>query len=206
MKITTTTTTTYSLNVAKVGGPDVTVIVPFAPADHIDEVLYRRWWRKAVDDGFQIGYVTPRDRDDEPWDWTDDDPEWGSVFMSMETMPTDQVLEAFLRYTSEHPARTFLVEKYEHGLVRYALTGESSAVGRQWDVAAIGFIVVPDTTDDPAGLARRLLESYTHWRNGNTYDVVIVTYDAEGNEVKHETSGMHYGEDSAVTELKELMQ
>jgi len=76
--------------------------------------------------------------------------------------------------------RAFLIEKYEHGLVRYALIGESSAVDRQWDVSgAIGVMVADGDWGDDVDLAdaaRNTLQTYTDWCNGNMYGIVHVTY------------------------------
>jgi hypothetical protein len=58
--------------------------------------------------------------------------------------------------------RFFWVERYEHGRVRYALMGESSAVDRQWDVAPACAYLILDTEwgGDLAQIARDLLNDY----------------------------------------------
>lgn len=77
--------------------------------------------------------------------------------------------------------RMFWVERYEHGQVRYALTGESSAVDRQWDVAHACAILT--LSDDCEGdreklteYARALLDNYTSWCNGDVYGIVSETF------------------------------
>lgn len=69
----------------------------------------------------------------------------------------------------------FKVEKYEHGLVRYALTLESSQVDRRWDVAPfcayLHLPVGPDGFTDPTEAARAWLAEYTDWCNGNVYGI-----------------------------------
>lgn len=79
------------------------------------------------------------------------------------------------------PGLDFWIERYEHGLVRYAPTGESSMVDRQWDVApgvALMRFTKPETIgpdDDPDKLlnfARAVCEEYTDWCNGNYFGML----------------------------------
>ena len=76
------------------------------------------------------------------------------------------------------PGLDFWIERYEHSLVRYAPTGESSFFDRQWDVApgvAIMRFTKPETIgpdDDPDRLlnfARGVCDEYTAWCNGDIY-------------------------------------
>lgn len=75
----------------------------------------------------------------------------------------------------------FLIERYEHGLVRYAPIGEASQVDRQWDVAhgvAVIRFTKPETIgpdDNPDKLlnfARGICEEYTSWCNGDIYGMI----------------------------------
>ena len=50
--------------------------------------------------------------------------------------------------------------------------------------------------------ARGACKVYTAWCNGSVYGTVLVWYDAEGNEIDHDTCGGYYDEDSAMTEVK----
>jgi hypothetical protein len=78
---------------------------------------------------------------------------------------------------TEWTDRMFWVERYEHGLVNYALTNESSRVDRGWDVApGVAVLTVPDDVPDPEAFARAVLEEYTDWCNGDVYGVVEQTY------------------------------
>lgn len=82
--------------------------------------------------------------------------------------------------------KTFWVERYEHGLVNYALTHESSQVDRQWDVAS-GVAVLQlddDWTGDPTNVARQLLETYTAYCNGDVYGIIQqeFTFDPSADE------------------------
>lgn len=74
------------------------------------------------------------------------------------------------------PETDFWIERYEHGLVRYAPIGESSAIDRQWDVApgvAILRFLKPDDFGHPLiEVARSICNEYTEWCNGNCYGVL----------------------------------
>ena len=100
--------------------------------------------------------------------------------------------------------RCFYIEKYEHGLVRYALVGESSAVDRQWDVTGIaGYMLADDDWGPDVDLrqaARNTLQTYTDWCNGNIYGVTTVVYDADGNQLGDEESCWGYIGDKFATE------
>lgn len=76
--------------------------------------------------------------------------------------------------------RAFPVERYEHGMCRYALTGESSAVDRAWDVSRWGVIVFDgDDWGDTVNfedMARSILNSYTAWANGSGCGWVVARY------------------------------
>lgn len=80
------------------------------------------------------------------------------------------------------PGLDFWIERYEHGLVRYAPIGESSQVDRQWGVAqgvAIMRFTKPETIgpdDDPDRLlnfCRAVCDEYTSWCNGDIYGYTI---------------------------------
>lgn len=76
--------------------------------------------------------------------------------------------------------RAFLFEKYEHGLVNYALRGESSQVDRQWDVSPVaGFIWADDDWGEDVDIeeaARAALQEFTDWCNGNVWGIVHAFY------------------------------
>jgi hypothetical protein len=78
----------------------------------------------------------------------------------------------------------FAVERYEHGLVRYGLSNESSQVDRMWDVApCVAFLRLDDEwgpTVDLKEMARSILNEYTDWCNGNVFGVVHCFYGANG--------------------------
>ena len=107
--------------------------------------------------------------------------------------------------------RFFWVERYEHGLVRYALTNESSAVDRQWDVApACAYLVLDDewfggdvTTEQLTEVARSLLEEYTSWCNGDVYGIVHTTVDVTtGAEITTDSCWGFIGSDYAEAEAR----
>lgn len=84
------------------------------------------------------------------------------------------------RRTAIAAKRAFMFEKYEHGLVNYALRGESSAVDREWDVSPVaGFMWADDDWGDDVDMveaARGFLRTYTAWCNGEVYGVVHAFY------------------------------
>lgn len=108
--------------------------------------------------------------------------------------------------------RAFFFEKYEHGMVRYALLGESSQVDRQWDVTPVaGFLWADDDWGEGVDLeqaARDFLQSYTDWCNGNVWGIVHVEFtDQQGlgwSQVgDDETCWGYIGDDHAAEIMKE---
>jgi hypothetical protein len=105
--------------------------------------------------------------------------------------------------------RAFYFEKYEHGLVNYALRGEASQVDRQWDVTAIaGFMEAADDVTPSADysiedMARASLETYTAWCNGWVYGVVHCTYEADGTFIDEESCWGFIGDEWAISQLKD---
>jgi hypothetical protein len=106
--------------------------------------------------------------------------------------------------------RAFLFEKYEHGLVRYALRGESSAVDRQWDVSPVaGFMWADDDWGaevDIEHAARDFLETYTDWCNGNVWGIVHVVYRPEDDtweQVSEDSCWGYIGDDAAADVMKQ---
>lgn len=108
--------------------------------------------------------------------------------------------------------RMFWVERYEHGLVNYALKGESSQVDRRWDVAGgVAVLTVPDDVPEPETFARAVLEEYTDWCNGNVYGVAEQIYrckseedrDEEWESIDEETCWGFIGDDYTETVIKE---
>jgi hypothetical protein len=105
--------------------------------------------------------------------------------------------------------RFFWVERYEHGLVRYALMGESSAVDRQWDVAPACAYLILDTEwgGDLAQIARDLLDDYTSWCNGDIYGVCHVQLNiGSGTEITEDCVWGIVGDNRAESEAKATHQ
>jgi hypothetical protein len=77
------------------------------------------------------------------------------------------------------PGLDFWIEKYEHGMVRFAPSNESSQVDRQWDVSggvALLRIRKPDSFGgELIDVVRCICQEYTAWCNGDIYG--IVTYE-----------------------------
>lgn len=110
---------------------------------------------------------------------------------------------------AEH--RFFWLERYEHGLVRYAPTGESSQVDRRWDVApGVGWIMLDAewfggdaTPEQYLDVARSLCDDFTSWCNGDVYGIVEVTLDAAtGKEIGLDSCWGYIGIDSAEEEAR----
>jgi len=103
--------------------------------------------------------------------------------------------------------RAFLFEKYEHGLVRYALQGEASMVDRQWDVSPVAGIMVADddwgADVDLEQAARRTLETFTDWCNGAIYGIVHAHYTKDGTFIDEDSCWGYIGADHALACLKE---
>jgi len=105
-----------------------------------------------------------------------------------------------------HEHRFFWLERYEHGLVRYALCSESSVVDRRWDVIeGVGWIMLDKewfggdaTPEQYIEIARALCEEFTSWCNGDVYGVVHVTLDLiTGDEIDTESCWGYIGSDYA---------
>lgn len=102
--------------------------------------------------------------------------------------------------------RFFWLERYEHGLVRYALINESSQVDRRWDVAhGVGYLILDtDWAGDLTEIARNLCDTYTSWCNGDVYGIVHVRLDPTTGEVLDEESCWGYiGSEYAEQTMKE---
>lgn len=106
--------------------------------------------------------------------------------------------------------RFFWLERYEHGLVRYAPIGESSQVDRQWDVAVgVGWLMLDSdwkaSVDNTfLDMARAMCEEYTNWCNGDVYGVVHVTLDLQtGDEVSVDSCWGYIGLDYAEATARE---
>lgn len=108
--------------------------------------------------------------------------------------------------------RAFFFERYEHGLVRYALQGESSAVDRMWDVTGVAGFMRADgdwgADVDLEQAARETLARYTDWCNGSIYCIVEATYTGDVDEegvhqyVDYECVGGFIGYDEATEAVK----
>jgi hypothetical protein len=109
--------------------------------------------------------------------------------------------------TKLRAGRAFLFEKYEHGLVNYALQGEASMVDRQWDVSPVAGIIVADddwgADVDMEKMARSTLRTFTDWCNGEIYAVIHAHYDNDGNITDVDTCWGYIGGEHALACLKE---
>ncbi len=99
----------------------------------------------------------------------------------------------------------FMLSYYEHGLCRWSLQGEGSTC--PWDsVGTAGIMVWEEparnlgakTYEERAKDARRAIEEYTEWCNGECYYLSIKKDDSD--EESHFSS--HYGMDSVIDSIK----
>lgn len=104
------------------------------------------------------------------------------------------------------------VERYEHGQVRYALTGESSQVDRQWDVASACAVLLLDDewVGDLTEIARSILDEYTSWCNGDVWGVCHIVVDADTDEVELDETcwgfiGSEYAQQTLASEHADYM-
>lgn len=83
--------------------------------------------------------------------------------------------------SSFRPGLDFWIERYEHGLVRYAPIGESSQIDRQWDVApGVAIFRFKEghgcgDKNDPNGVlnfVRAVCDEYTAWCNGDVWGII----------------------------------
>lgn len=108
-------------------------------------------------------------------------------------------------FKAQAEGRFFWLERYEHGLVRYALVNESSQTDRQWDVAhGVGYLILDtDWSGDLTEIARALCEEYTAWCNGECYGIVNVTLDLLGEQIDEDTCWGYIGSSYAEQEARD---
>jgi hypothetical protein len=143
---------------------------------------------------------------DDAWEWI----EWDSGRQRNEWI--DAQPEGWFR-----DGLDFWIERYEHGQVRYAPTGEASMVDRQWDVAP-GVAILrfrPDhgcgDKSDPDGVlnfVRGVCDEYTMWCNGETYGVVVYERSEQTyllDDERHQTDACwgYLGHEYAISVAKE---
>lgn len=137
--------------------------VDFMPDEFIDPFI-------RDEDGVRLVTYAVQDDDCRDYDWSE-----GVHFWQADP----HHISPATREEAESSDHVFLVERYEHGLVRYALVGEASQVDRQWDVGVVGLIGIPNDFTDPEGAARSILAEYTDWCNGNVYGIVTERFTAD---------------------------
>lgn len=165
MTITTTTTITYTHE------DGWSIELPMTPCDH----FYGLPKDGVVVDEDEVRFLV----NDESAAWNTFEDLYGEtphiVFkdFSHRRMTTEEFDDAFAEldgYT------VYLVGKYEHGLVSYALHHKAAYPDMKWDYGIAGVIGVKDV-DDTEDAARAYLEDYTAWCNGSVYTVICVPRD-----------------------------
>ena len=99
----------------------------------------------------------------------------------LELLEDESPRQAIERLGKEHPGRTFLINKYEHGLVRYYRQGDSTTSAtipdQRWDVShGCALYIAPDDCPDPVKYCDSVMEEFTNWCNGDIHGVCHATY------------------------------
>jgi hypothetical protein len=167
----------------------------------------------------------PRDDNsgEEAWEWIEfDDGAQRNEWIAEQAHVIDDVgtVDWF------RPGLDFWIERYEHGLVRYAPTGEASMIDRQWDVAP-GVAILrfkenhgcgdPNDPDGVLNFVRAVCDEYTAWCNGDIYGYAVYRWptiahyetDPDDGELIDACwgfiGGNDHGEPYALEALKEAM-
>jgi hypothetical protein len=112
----------------------------------------------------------------------------------------------------QNPGRAFWISKYEHGLVRYFRTSNSSLLipDRQWDCGeGVAIFVVPEDATDPVKYCDSVMQEFSDWANGHIYGVCTAEYvlrDGEWEETSADECWGFIGGDHAEQSLKEEME
>jgi len=97
-----------------------------------------------------------------------------------------------------NPDRAFVINKYEHGQVRYyrQINHEVSATipDQQWDVShGCAVYIAPDDVPNPGAYCDSVMEEFTNWCNGEVYGVCSAVYTKSGDTWIEETSDECWG-------------
>jgi hypothetical protein len=81
----------------------------------------------------------------------------------------------------KNKGRAFIINCYEHGLVRYYRQSDSKTSAtipdQQWDVAhGCALYIAPDDAPKPEEYCDSVMEEYTNWYNGDIHGVCHATY------------------------------
>jgi hypothetical protein len=175
MKFITTHTEVTNYLIAYKNGENERIEVDFdvsRVADYIEPFL--------SEDGRTIRVALESDRDHD-YEWPE-----GVEFIQgngnyLYHLPETEAGEWLERVNADENLALFLVGVYEHGLIRYALSGEGLHSTDPFDYAMVGAAIAiptgPDGFTDPEAAARWILEEYTDWCNGSIYTVIELVKD-----------------------------
>lgn len=99
----------------------------------------------------------------------------------------------------------FPVGVYEHGLIQYALAGESIHAADPFDYCVGAMIALPTGEDgytDPEGAARAILAEYTAYCNGDAYGIATLTRGDDDEWTEDEVVWGFLGSDSTAEIVK----
>jgi hypothetical protein len=105
----------------------------------------------------------------------------------LELLDDESPRDAIARLKKEHPDRVFIINKYEHSMVRYYRQGDSATSAtipdQQWDVShGCALFIAPDDCPDPAKYCDSVMEEFSDWCNGSIYGVCTAVYHKEGTD------------------------
>lgn len=88
--------------------------------------------------------------------------------------------QAIERLDKEYPGRVFLINRYEHGFVRYYRHSNlniSGIIDQQWDVThGCALFIAPDDTPNAAEYCDFVMEDFSSWCNGDIHGICHAVY------------------------------
>lgn len=208
------TVTTHYHDYQHKDGRTVALELPF-PMSPI--MAYRDVLVQTGDDRIVIGYLADDSDCDNP---LENDEYMGHIYEARRNGPTladfNQAMgidEYGARFKAPDPFAVML-DYYEHGQCQYSVAGEGMQC--RFDTVKGNVVFVPSDqqreelvalpVDEAQGKVReyaaQACDTYTDWRNGNCFGVVVATYDTEGTPTSEDACWGFIGEDSAYASLK----
>lgn len=187
--------------------PELGIELPLAglpiPEDHEDLFV------READKSHVVSWLVHDESPYFEWDDIDADPgEWvKGVFRDFrnhydgggEEARDTFIADAVARFGQD---RVFIVDVYSHGLEHFSRSHSRWYPDREWDVAPACVLIVPPDVTNPAEWADGILDEYSSWANGDTWAIVSVDVDAEGNRQMADVIGGFIGRQLAEEAAK----
>jgi hypothetical protein len=134
-----------------------------------------------------------------------------SMGKKLELLDEETPRDAIARLKTEHPDRVFIINKYEHSLVRYYRQDDAATSAtipdQRWDVShGCAVYIAPDDCPDPVKYCDSVMEEFTNWCNGDIHGICPATYKKVGDAWEQDGDGDacwgYIGYDSAKQELE----